>query len=247
MFSYEPKKTRATTHNLVYTAQFEFPSQVMIVRRIAETKEVQQVCSGTILTRNIILSTAYCLIAIDPYWEYVVYAGTPAPDLIFLNPYKQIRIGTVIIKHEKHMPGYWPNINDIALLRLNTPLVYNRAIKPAKIAPYQFLYKEKSVHVLSGWTQNDPAWPWSKKQNVSMVNPVVCKWFFPAKPTSTVCAYGGKSVNEFTTGTAIYTTHNGITYLTGLHNQALKPQAYFTQIYSYRAWLKTKIGGSYFP
>jgi hypothetical protein len=217
--------------------QFEFPSQVLIERRLVATKELSGYCGGAIINSTTVISSANCVSVIHPSWEFIVYAGNPAPDISFANPYKQTRYVTKIISHPTYSCIGTPCINDIAILKLNTSLVFNKAIAPARLPSNNVLYTENNKFFQSGWLYNKE---WSRKSNMVSINQIVCKYFFRKITNSMGCAYN--TYRDFFLGSPIYITYSGKQYLIGMAtiNSGRGPQ-YYTKLLHFKSWITSVI------
>ncbi|KAM7348081.1 serine protease SP24D-like [Cochliomyia hominivorax] len=120
----------------------QFPYQVSLRRNGSHT------CGGSIISRNFVLTAAHCVGTYDNEGNYYVYDSK-----VFT-----IRIGTTdrfqggtlmkiaeIITHE----DYGNFLNDVALLRVEEPIIFSDNIQPISLATTEVPVGEKVV--ISGW------------------------------------------------------------------------------------------------
>jgi len=105
-------------------------------------------CGGSVVSRHYVVTAAHCLTTFSkPKWLYVV-AG--AHSLKEKDRYEQkVKVEQVIIH-----PGYNENdisYNDIALLKLETPLEFNNGIQPICLPKASQAWGADDTFLLSGW------------------------------------------------------------------------------------------------
>jgi len=120
-------------------AQAPIPWQVFV--HVEDGKETYR-CGGTILDENTILTAAHCFWPEDNIDDYIV-AGVTVIDYA-----DEIRVKKVI-----NHPNYnsKTNDNDIAILKLESPLTFNENVKPACLPDSSFTPGHEQSAFVSGW------------------------------------------------------------------------------------------------
>ncbi|XP_011298962.1 coagulation factor IX [Fopius arisanus] len=106
----------------------QYPHQVAIYTECPLLGIRNLVCGGVILNRNWILTSAQCIYL---FKNLIVKAGKH--ELSVTDPMQEIRTVKYNYKHPQYKrPGWFRGIskNDIALLKLNKPLIFNEHIQP---------------------------------------------------------------------------------------------------------------------
>ncbi|XP_065364129.1 serine protease SP24D-like [Calliphora vicina] len=126
----------------LHAVEGQFPHQISLRRTGSHT------CGGSIITRNYILTAAHCVGAEDEDGVYHVY--DPSLFTIRAGSTNRLMGGVVkqvvkIIVHE----NYGNFINDVALLKLESSLVYSDNIQSIALASSEV--PVASSVVISGW------------------------------------------------------------------------------------------------
>jgi prostatin (serine protease 8) len=122
----------------------EFPHQISL-QWSALGGAYQHVCGGSILTESWILTAGHCITEIQPAGEMKVHAGI-VKLVGDVNQWQEANVVERIV-HPDYQGGVNPN--DIALLRLATPLVFNDLVKPIGLPTAGAI--PEGATVLSGW------------------------------------------------------------------------------------------------
>ncbi|XP_061398821.1 serine protease SP24D-like [Musca vetustissima] len=105
----------------------QFPHQISLRRNGSHT------CGGSIISKNFILTAAHCVGTTDAQGEYYTYPASVFTVRAGSNDRFQggvlVRVAEVIT-HE----DYGNFLNDVALLRLEEPLIYSKNIQPIALA-----------------------------------------------------------------------------------------------------------------
>ncbi|XP_017472248.1 PREDICTED: serine protease SP24D-like [Rhagoletis zephyria] len=117
-------------------AEGQFPYHVLVLRH---ADGYIAICGGAIISRNYVASTASC-IQVDSNTSYSIRAGT----VKFNSGGVEVQVAEVKIH-----PEYSSFNNDIALLRLSSPLDFNDNIKPILLGSTEV--PEGSSVTITGW------------------------------------------------------------------------------------------------
>ncbi|CAK9805102.1 TRYP7 [Anthophora plagiata] len=128
-------------------------------------------CGGSVLNANYILTAAHCVVNQNVN-TIVVVAGT-----VNLQSRTLVRQAVKIIVHEKYNP---PNnwINDIALIKVDKPLVLNSQISAVPLPRLNENISAGSVAIVSGWGRLQSGGPTTnqlKKARIYITDQTVCR------------------------------------------------------------------------
>lgn len=163
----------------------EFPWQISLQMK---QKMVRHICGGAIINRNWVLTAAHCIADLNPGNLYVV-AGDH--NIHRAEGTEQRRRIVKIITNNFDFPTF---SNDIALLKVDVPFVYNKYVSPICL-PYSYesfqgitrilFYKDcfNEVHILlgsatvSGWgrvSENGPSPSYLQTATVPIIDKNSC-------------------------------------------------------------------------
>ena len=120
----------------------QFPHQISLRRNGSHT------CGGSIISRNYILTAAHCVGAEDENGFYHVYE----PELFTIRAGSTNRLIGGVLKQVVEITvheNYGNFINDVALLKLDSPLVFSQNIKAIPLATSDA--SVGSSVIISGW------------------------------------------------------------------------------------------------
>lgn len=120
----------------------QFPHQISLRRNGSH------ICGGSIISRNYILTAAHCVGVEDENGVYHVYD----PNLFTIRAGSTHRLMGGVVKQVVHIKvheNYGNFINDVALLKLDSSLVYSQNIQPIPLATSEV--PVGSNVIVSGW------------------------------------------------------------------------------------------------
>jgi len=248
----------------------QFPWQIQL--RTTYTGKGTGLCGGTILNKNWIVTAEHCvqsseyrlianaanLVVIVGGQKYNAYPGT--------EPGRQEVKVAEIIHHENYVATDYEITNDIALLRLETPLTWSDAVNPVCM-PSKDVSKDGNNNCLvSGWGNMKTtslqgtagATPYNLQYaNVpivkdsdcssqaywgsNIVDTVVCAGV-PGSKSTCQGDSGGPLVCKDTSSSAYYIV-GATSYGPGRGQLCESKPSVYTNIYQYRQWIYQKTGG----
>ena len=128
------------------TAPNPIPWQVHVHINRTDEKGIQG-CGGTILDEETILSAAHCYYPKSITTIQFIEAGIVQE---FSKKGQNIKVKDIIVHSDYDPRKDAKHDNDIAILKLETPLIFNKNVMPASLPNPSFNLKPK-VAVVSGW------------------------------------------------------------------------------------------------
>ncbi|XP_039958790.1 serine protease 53 [Bactrocera tryoni] len=122
----------------------EFPF-VVSLRRASDGRHK---CGASLLNRVWVLTAAHCVVKTQPEQLSIQYGGNE----LVANSTKVSNVSKIIV-HENYEPGNL-HLNDIALLRLQTPLKFGSKVRAVHLPAAQQDTAEAMPAVLLGWGLN---------------------------------------------------------------------------------------------
>ncbi|KAK2490711.1 hypothetical protein MC885_000260 [Smutsia gigantea] len=141
------------------------------------------ICAGTVIASQWVLTVAQCLIQCDV--TYSVRVGSP-----WINQKAQttsdIPALLVIVNSQHQSRRYWSWVgwaNDIALLKLEWPVQYNRYVWPICLPGLDYEVKYHSICTVTGWglPRVEGVWPQFRtiqEKEVTILNSTECDNFY---------------------------------------------------------------------
>ncbi|XP_016978182.1 spaetzle-processing enzyme-like [Drosophila rhopaloa] len=163
--------------------------------------EPDTLCAGSLINNRYILTAAHCVNRMYLPKHNEVWAVRLGEHKRFSNPdyrHRHIRHLEHIIEHED-FDSTRPFENDIALLRLQLPVRYTKAISPICVLGKHILSKPYISDILeiAGWGRTEKNIPSAvlMKSSIKEVNEVRCSREYDFSQESQICA-GGEGVND---------------------------------------------------
>ncbi|XP_004420027.1 PREDICTED: probable threonine protease PRSS50 [Ceratotherium simum simum] len=137
------------------------------------------ICAGTLIASQWVLTVAHCLIQRDVI--YSVRVGSPWIDQTAQTS-SDVPASQVIVNSKFRTRRYWSWIgqaNNIALLRLEWALKYNKYVWPICLPGLDYAVKDHSLCTVTGWglPRADGGWPQFRtiqEKEVTILNSTEC-------------------------------------------------------------------------
>ncbi|XP_058405585.1 probable threonine protease PRSS50 [Diceros bicornis minor] len=137
------------------------------------------ICAGTLIASQWVLTVAHCLIQRDVI--YSVRVGSPWIDQTAQTS-SDVPASQVIVNSKFRTRRYWSWIgqaNNIALLRLEWALKYNKYVWPICLPGLDYAVKDHSLCTVTGWglPRADGGWPQFRtiqEKEVTILNSTQC-------------------------------------------------------------------------
>ncbi|XP_017765289.1 PREDICTED: suppressor of tumorigenicity 14 protein homolog [Eufriesea mexicana] len=153
-----------------------FPWHVGIYQKDSQN-EYEQVCGGTLVSNNLIVSAAHCFYdevynTVNDKSSYAVAAGKHYRDWNAVENYVQKSMVTKIMLPERYIGARANFAEDIALLQLATPFELTAMVRPICM-DWDNVYERRQLHVgqkgkAVGWGKTIKGVPSKTLQEVSM-------------------------------------------------------------------------------
>ncbi|KAL0111982.1 hypothetical protein PUN28_013307 [Cardiocondyla obscurior] len=146
-------------------------------------------CGGSILNENYVITAAHCVEG-----KYASDIKVVAASISLLNPRSQHRVAKIIVHKDYNSYNSW--INDIALLRVQTPFIKSANLGHVPLPPKGHVVRPNDVAVVSGWGrlwQGGPTTTNLQRVNILIADQGYCRYMYNNMGynvySTQVCAY----------------------------------------------------------
>ncbi|CAO3637212.1 unnamed protein product [Cunninghamella echinulata] len=230
-------------NNVTNSSKYPWMAQILISNRGALVSR----CTGSIVARQWIVTAGHCINSS----EISVFVGTTQ---IVNNIHGSLKISQ-IIRHPNYYYYKQTFDYDIALIKLATPLNYDRNIQPICLPLSSAIMSFPSSLIAAGWgvLNNDVSFA-STLQEVQLTENTSCFWQKDFKRKIHICTQirGGKSTCYGDDGGPLMYEMNGSFNLVGITSGIIGPYRcgtegannYFTRVSTFADWIRRHINNN---
>ena len=136
------------------------PWQVIVIGFVSETEGI--LCGGSILNGTEVLTAGHCVYnpitkKVFPAGQILVVAGTADINVVEAEEQASVASGVRVHPYFLYNPEATQSIpDDVAVLKLKTPLVFDASVKPISLTPAGSLLQKGTPVNLTGFGQENP-------------------------------------------------------------------------------------------